>query len=174
MTPLGSYMHLLLTILCFTFLTSLSYGKDCDVRPVKQGGLAVFKGQKMLTSPQYTIPELAYEDFEDLIKAGDCPDFKPKTCEIIPFGTEGLFVIRDGVRVSDAWDNMPEFAYHSLVRLVDIGYCSVPKPRECKITALKNKKYAVYSGGRRISQLWDYTVHVKMSLKRFREYGYCR
>jgi hypothetical protein len=167
-------MHILLTILSFTFMMSLSYGKECDVKPTAKGGLAVFQGKKILSSPQLTIPELAYEDFEDLIRSGECSDFKPKPCEITPFGSEGLFVSRNGARVSDAWDNMPEFAYHSLVRLVDYGYCSIPKPRDCKIIVLKDKKYAVYSGGKRISQLWDYSVHVKISLKRFREYGYCR
>lgn len=167
-------MQILLTILGLTLFMSFSYGKACDVKPAPKGGLAVYKGTKMLTAPQVDIPELAYEDFEDLIKVGECPDFQAKPCEIIPFGSEGLFVLRDGVRVSDAWDSMPEFAYHSLVRLVDIGYCAQPKPRDCKIVTLKNKKYAIYTGARRISQYWDYSVHVKSSLKRFREYGYCR
>lgn len=165
------YILLFLLLGTFTFLT---YGKGCDVRPAPQGGLAVFKDKKMITKPQKTIPELAYEDYEELLTNGQCPYFEPKPCQITPFGTEGLFVLRDGIRVSDAWDNMPEFAYHSLVRLVDIGYCSEPQPRDCKIVTLKNKKLAVYSGGRRISQLWDYKVHVKSSLKRFQEYGYCR
>src|SRR5690606_22621517 len=119
----------------------------------------------LISKPQITIPELVYEDFQELVKTGQCPYFEPKSCAIYPFGEEGLFVIRAGVRVSDAWDSLPEFAYRSLNRLVELGYCSELHPRVCQIVVTKKGKYIIQSEGKRISQLWDNKVYAKASLK---------
>lgn len=163
-----------LLVLCLTLFSAFSYGKACEVKPGPKGGLALYKNNKLISKPQITIPELVYEDYEELVKTGICPYFEPKPCSILPFGEEGLFVVRAGVRVSDAWDSLPEFAYRSLERLVDIGYCSELQPRVCKIVITKNRKYIIQSEGKRVSQLWDNKVYAKASLERAQDFNYCR
>lgn len=166
-------MNTLVVFLLTLLLSQLAFA-NCEIRPGPKGGLALFKNKKMLSIEHTQLPELVIDDFKDGISTGVCRNFKAKKCEIVPLGEQGLYIKREGVRVSDLWTGMPEFAYNSLIRLIDIGYCSHPVPQDCKITEVSKKKFIIKVKNTRISQYWLNQILISKSLEKLQDIGYCR
>jgi len=77
--------------------------------------------------------------------------FAAPLCEITEVNG-GLTVTREGVRVSQIWNGVQNYAHLDLVKLIRDGYCSV-EAQPCEIGEVDGG-LTVLREGKRISQIW--------------------